>query len=55
MLAEGQRRRARGADVVGERAASGGRIVIITLPAAARLPSGAPTRANYPDEEMQPT
>jgi hypothetical protein len=38
-----------------ERAPSGGRTVIIILPAAARLPSGAPTRANYPDEEMQPT
>ncbi len=38
-----------------ERAPSGSRTVIIILPAAARLPSGAPARANDPDEEMQPT
>jgi two-component system, OmpR family, sensor histidine kinase KdpD len=32
---------------------SGGRTVIIILPAAARLPSGPPKRSKYPDEEMQ--
>jgi len=37
-----------------DRTPSGGRTVIIILPAAARLPSGAPPRATYPDdEEMQ--
>jgi len=34
-----------------ERTPSGGRTVIITLPAAARPPSGPPAPANYPDTE----
>jgi two-component system, OmpR family, sensor histidine kinase KdpD len=34
-----------------ERTPSGGRTVIITLPAAARRPSGSPAPANYPDNE----
>jgi two-component system, OmpR family, sensor histidine kinase KdpD len=38
-----------------ERAPSGGRTVILVLPAAARPPSGAPAREKYPDDEMQLT
>ena len=34
-----------------ERTPSGGRTVIITLPAAARSPSGPPPPVNYPDDE----
>ncbi len=36
-----------------ERTPSGGRTVIIILPAGARPPSGAPTRAKDPNDEMQ--
>jgi two-component system, OmpR family, sensor histidine kinase KdpD len=38
-----------------EAAPSGGRTVIIILPAAARPPAGAPKRAKYPDHQMQLT
>ena len=38
-----------------ERTPGGGRTVIIILPASARQPASAPTRAKDPDEEMQLT
>jgi hypothetical protein len=37
-----------------ERIPSGGRTVIVILPAAARPPAGVPTAVKYPDDDEMP-